>query len=543
MRRFIVSVSVVILVIAVAAFSVSAAFATEPQPEYTERGREINGLISLNDDTGITLVCRKVVFDIDGFPTSYSQYNGENVDDYCQCVTSTSIYKNDTDKDINLRMAMLCGRLGKKFSRFNDRYLLKVNGEVCEGINRYVYCNVFEEEDRCAKKKVSSLKDERSSYIFGEENAYVTEYAVTVENGPEDGYEVIVRAAIGEEERFFAGGEKFIDSGNLVAYRIPARNGDEIRFFSVGSQSGAGIDINVEKDGALVSCDIKETDRIVTTLSDYADRTCQLGDSEVVSTDWYNIIVGFLGDNSGDEKLNPFTNAAEFALSCIALIKEYDFVAKAGKETECVQISPIFPDIDENYRPAVFRYTYNDNVAAEESGEYLIDVEINTPYYLSGNPIYKKTEYGYAAQESNSAFKFSLSEDENPARVFYGNARPNIEEITFISMHVIWACEALTVVVFACVYLIRKRKEGARGKTFSRETARAILTVVICLLTAAAAFLAAMYYSSLYYAEYAVKVTVLTVSALISAAVTVMACFSLRKRKAAENNTSGEDNV
>lgn len=83
--------------------------------------------------------------------------------------------------------------------------------------------------------------------------------------------------------------------------------------------------------------------------------------------------------------------------------------------------APIYPEIDGTYTPFVYTYTYLLSPARKWADFGLLEVVINTPFYLTDSTVsdFTKTENGYTATLNGlpeNELVFCLSESESPEK-------------------------------------------------------------------------------------------------------------------------------
>ena len=536
MKRLVLAISVFLLFAAglVSVFQGSA-LATEPMPDYTVKGRAVKGLVNFDVDGRIVTQSREVVFDVSSFPLKYDDYNSINVQDYEASVKVSTVYENVTGKDVVVRAGISVGTRNDEFSLFNDRYRITVDGVEIERADRYAYRGRYAwSED--AEETVSLLRDERRTDGIFDADTVVKEYVYKVCCDTEGEFDLFVKADLSEGLAFFAEGEKYLESDDFIIYRTRARDGDEIKCYAVGGDMN--ILFQTEKDGTGAACEAVLAKRTDKSLAEVADGSCVIGDSERVRTDWFNLLISYLEDGLSDKDTDPFTDTESFAEKYTVLIKEYSFEIKAGNNVTCTLTAPLFPNIDEQYDPYMYRYEFSAGRNEKYADGYLTRYVINTPYFLTGLPSVEKTEDGYVIEDKYSSVCFSLCSDENPKYVGKINTYGNFYADTFIAVHVFWCTEALATICFAAVNIAAGAKNGFSNDKLLKRVIRA---VGICIGSlAATAFFA---FASLYCAygsgnASASEITTVVVCTLMSAAVTVVNCGLLKIK-----NKKGKDGL
>lgn len=119
-------------------------------------------------------------------------------------------------------------------------------------------------------------------------------------------------------------------------------------------------------------------------------------DSYIFESDWYNAMVDEL-ILSGTGSYNCIIrDSSVFNLKSYLLRwYEYEITLAPGERIVNTVTAPIYPDIDDNYNPTVYEYTYLLSPAQAWADFGSLDIVINTPFYLIGNKDFEKTETGY----------------------------------------------------------------------------------------------------------------------------------------------------
>ncbi|MBD5111780.1 MAG: hypothetical protein HDT42_04505 [Ruminococcaceae bacterium] len=142
--------------------------------------------------------------------------------------------------------------------------------------------------------------------------------------------------------------------------------------------------------------------------------------SYILESDWYNAMVDEL-NFSGIERYNCIIRYSRiFNLkSCLLRWYEYEITLAPGERIVNSVTAPIYPDIDEDWKPPVYKYTYLLSPAQTWTDFGSLDIVINTPFYLIDNKDFQKTETGYRLSLDglpDGELEFSLSSSKKPAR-------------------------------------------------------------------------------------------------------------------------------
>ena len=121
------------------------------------------------------------------------------------------------------------------------------------------------------------------------------------------------------------------------------------------------------------------------------------GFTDITETDWYNAFTSFLAARFPQGGVCTLSDAA--GLQNASPIRWYDYEVTVGAGETVVNTvkAPLYPDVDSEYEPDIFKYTYLLSPAALWADFGSLEIEINTPSYLvkSNQKGFEKTESGY----------------------------------------------------------------------------------------------------------------------------------------------------
>lgn len=149
-------------------------------------------------------------------------------------------------------------------------------------------------------------------------------------------------------------------------------------------------------------------------MSEYPEDSC------ILESDWYNAMVDELNVSSTESYNCIIRYSRVFNLkSCLLRWYEYEITLAPGERIVNSVTAPIYPDIDENMKPTVYKYTYLLSPAQTWADFGSLDIVINTPFYLIDNEDFEKTETGYRLSLDglpDGELEFSLSSSEKPTQ-------------------------------------------------------------------------------------------------------------------------------
>ena len=144
---------------------------------------------------------------------------------------------------------------------------------------------------------------------------------------------------------------------------------------------------------------------------------------------------------------------------------EYEITLNPGEKISNTIEAPMYPTIDEEYDPGVYRYNYLLSPASTWAKFGNLNVDINTPFYLIDNSQdgFTKTKTGYNFKSSGlpeGELRFSLSAVEKPER------KSNIGTFYILGMLMFGLLQILpiivgvvAVVVLVVVWVRKRRRE------------------------------------------------------------------------------------
>ncbi|MBQ6164118.1 MAG: hypothetical protein IJK23_06560 [Clostridia bacterium] len=201
-----------------------------------------------------------------------------------------------------------------------------------------------------------------------------------------------------------------------------------------------------------------------TTYAEFAQSMIEYSHvSDITQTDWYNVFTAFLAARFPQGRFCTLADMTElFDLSPIRWY-DYEVTVGAGETVVNTVKAPLFPDVDSEYEPDIFKYTYLLSPAALWADFGTLEIEINTPYYLikSNQKGFEKAENGYRLTRDGlpkGELKITLAESadaKNPHAVF------NVEKKVIIGGFVLGIFIALpAVAIIWTVRLFRKQKKS-----------------------------------------------------------------------------------
>ena len=257
------------------------------------------------------------------------------------------------------------------------------------------------------------------------------------------------------------------DKGN-TRMDINAENGKEIELYVMGepvkdlpkwkfyeSSSNESKEIKGEMQ-------LKSTSKM--TFKEFALTSYDKG-GQILESDWYNIIVELYKQATVENSGAIFISVYDTGERLKSLLRWYEYeitLAPGEKITNTIE-APMYPTIDEEYDPDIYRYNYLLSPASTWAKFGNLNVDINTPFFMTENNQsgFTKTQKGYNFKANGlpeGELRFSLSTVEKPER------KSNIGTFYILGMLMFGLLQILPIivgvvaVVVLVVVWVRRRK-------------------------------------------------------------------------------------
>ena len=257
------------------------------------------------------------------------------------------------------------------------------------------------------------------------------------------------------------------DKGN-TRMDINAENGKEIELYVMGepvkdlpkwkfyeSSSNESKEIKGEMQ-------LKSTSKM--TFKEFALTSYDKG-GQILESDWYNIIVELYKQATVENSGAIFISVYDTGERLKSLLRWYEYeitLAPGEKITNTIE-APMYPTIDEEYDPDIYRYNYLLSPASTWAKFGNMNVDINTPFFMTENNQsgFTKTQKGYNFKANGlpeGELRFSLSTVEKPER------KSNIGTFYILGMLMFGLLQILPIivgvvaVVVLVVVWVRRRK-------------------------------------------------------------------------------------
>lgn len=398
-------------------------------------GINSTGAIVEGEDCPIVVEHEELTFDLQAFPLNY--YGSvQQFLEYGGSVTAEYTFYNPADYTVTATLMFPFGNapdygfyeLNKpQTETYMTKYGITVDGAQIEATLRHTlsYRSAqFELETDLAK-----LHDGFVGHDFYTPELQVVKYTYQVSGVPEDS-KTSTRASVdinfdSEKTRAYIvdsnGGSTY--EGFVRAERWVRPYGDDantLELYVIGQQP------EVMPEWSLhAGCSEEETEGTVTlvetetmTFREFA-LSAWTEDSLVSESDWYNAVVASMDENLWDFGLI----GADFYLDVgydLMRWYEYEITLEPDQRIVNAVTAPIYPSINGNYEPPIYIYTYLLSPAQTWTSFGSLDINVNTPYYLTECNLqgFEKVDGGYKLLLDGLPEKdliFTLSAEENPS--------------------------------------------------------------------------------------------------------------------------------
>ena len=416
-------------------------------------GTSSSGAIIADENCPVEVENELLTFDINGFPQQY--YGEAELYTYDAKVTAHYALYNPADYGVDVSLAFPFGRLPEYANNFTDdsaTFKITADGEE---VQRELRFTVADGEFN-TKDDLSKLADGYKENEFYYPEMPVTKYVFTVSdlvtaNGYDDAYMV---AEIPRSEKYALFNERMGD----YDIRHFIRDGEAVEIYVAGEGfDAASIKWNFftdknknKKTTATVRLDQNEDMTFKELALIYYDE-----EGEVSESDWYNAVIDRIGEYKSVQ-----LSSLSVGYSLMGWYMYSLFLPAGGRLINEVT-APLFPEINGQYNPNIFKYEYLLSPAKGWASFGSLQIRINTPYYLLESSLngFEKTDGGYkltADRLPEGELTFELSESQKP------KAEINVGWIfifVFIGLIFFVILEFVALAITLTVFGVRKFKK------------------------------------------------------------------------------------
>ena len=459
------------LILAIAC--VTPIYANSAQTQWS--GVDTVGAVLVGDNCPIEVQKEVLTFDIFEFPSGYYSDKDEYLA-YSAKVSAEYTFYNPTDYTVTATLVFPfgdCPAYACIYDEETDDYIyavdaekydITVNGEAIDKRIRYTFNNQWEFE---LSKELPKLKDSYTTDGFYSPTMSVTEYTYSIsgidreENSSAtvafdwDGGDGNTRIYFPDQSGF-----RTLKNGDC-RLSMWADNCDEFYVYVIGEPLSAPFTMKCYEDGAVkdkeeISGNATLTDTETMTLEDFALKNWS-EDTGVSKVDCYNAVICALENVEEYNYIDPMVSfAGEYFFLDLMRWYEYEITVPPKSSIVNTVTAPIYPEINENYDPDIFSYTYLLSPASTWADFGELEIIINTPYFITENSLdgFTKTDNGYTLMRNglpSEELEFTLCSSSDPTR------RTTSYEIFFYAILITIGAFALicgALLIFACVVVV-----------------------------------------------------------------------------------------
>lgn len=382
----------------------SAAYANSAQSTFF--GVDATGAMMADSESPVVVEKERLVFDLNEFPSNFYE-TAEEFLGYGGKVTAEYTFYNPSQYTVTSKLLFPFGKTPDYYVYDSEgspddslKYGITLNGEPLNAKVRHTYSNgrQFDVDKDLALVCDGYVEDE----IFSPEMT-VTEYKFSV--GGLYGKNYTAPYAAFEVQK--GGNTTYIfnaNGGNVRGDVLFAgtwvNDGETLTVYAAGEPKIPQW--KIYNDGSMrKEIDAQITLKTTRTLT-FKELAMEGWDENgaVSETDWYNASVACLNQNARYEEFRTtsFSTYSQSMYESLMRWYEYEITFAPGEKVVNSVTAPMYPLIDLDWEPSVFKYTYLLSPAKtwKEFGE--LKIEINTPYFVTESGIggFEKTETGYS---------------------------------------------------------------------------------------------------------------------------------------------------
>ena len=449
------------------------------------RGVDSTGAMVVGENCPIEVTKEVLTFDISEFPANYYREK-EDYLAYTGKVTAEYTFYNPTDLTVTATLAFPFGKQPDYASIYDEesqsyvtnvdteKYDITINGETIEKNIRYTLKSDLQFD---LEKDLPKLHDGYVSDWFYSPDMTVTKYTYIVGGANKEGQidEEKYRAANaafdwnggdGKTRIYFPDQSGFhLQKDGDARFSRWADNGDVFVIYAIGQPFSSPLVWKCYENGGVE--DKEEIDGIVSltntetmTLEEFVLENWS-EDTGVSKVDWYNAVIDSFDEGLGDNAKYNYVNT-EYSYNFMRNLMrwyEYEITVEPKSSITNTVTAPVYPEIDSNYDPDIYSYTYLLSPASTWASFGEIEIVINTPFYITNNTIdgFEKTANGYTYKQNglpSSELEFTLCTAENPTPPQRGYRGMQIETIIFIAIAAVIVVGG-GITIFA---VVRKKK-------------------------------------------------------------------------------------
>ena len=430
-------------------------------------GVDMTGTVVKGENCPVEVENEQLTFDISEFPNSYYEKKGDFLK-YNGKVTAKYTFYNPSDYKVTAKLVFPFGyypeywpdeydEKNQVYKRVDDtaKFDIKINDkEIKKNLRHSLY---YSDYDFDIHKEMSFLIDGYIKDDFYSPKLPVTKYTYEIGGVDKELYEL---ATAGIEIPAFDGKRRYYleqfygfttDDKGRVRMGITAENGKEVELYVIGEPTKEMPEWKFYESSSNESKEIKGEMQLKSTskltFKEFALTSYDKG-GQILESDWYNIIVELYKQATVENSGAIFISVYDTGERLKSLLRWYEYeitLAPGEKITNTIE-APMYPTIDEEYDPDIYRYNYLLSPASTWAKFGNMNVDINTPFFMTENNQsgFTKTQKGYNFKANGlpeGELRFSLSTVEKPER------KSNIGTFYILGMLMFGLLQILPIIV------------------------------------------------------------------------------------------------
>ncbi len=375
-------------------------------------GKDVNGVVTTDEDCPIVVEHEKLVFDINNLPTPDEAFSTV-IDN--STVTAEYTFYNPSDMTVSAKLAFPFGIInGDYYEGEINKHNITVNGEKIDAEIRHTLytSNSFGEYKFSVDEDLPRLLDDYVADDFFNEETAITKYSAYLQTTGESAYNWVfdINPEKYPNTVFYVPSASYttkLENGDLRITGIINGTFEKVEIYVFGETTGV-TDLSFkfykhswtfdgEKRGGE-EVDGYEKFSISPKMS-FTDFIFEYYEEEsgISRMDWYNATLLRLQNVNVEYRYLYFARFEKDYHKRFMCWYYYDITLDPGERIVNSVTAPMNPEININYEPAKYNYTYLISPAATWADFGKLDIYINTPYYLVYNNIkgFEKTDNGY----------------------------------------------------------------------------------------------------------------------------------------------------
>lgn len=431
-------------------------------------GVDASGIVVQDENSPIVVEKEILTFDLQEFPAEYYT-SREDFLQYGGSVTAEYTFYNPSEYTVTAKLLFPFGiqpsYAGISGDIMAGRYGVSVDGVAVETTQRHSLTTGYDQFS--LEKGLDRLSDNYLEGTWVRQDTPVTKYTFEVEGtGAQQGSSVLATLSLDsciENQWFYlpdvsgySGGDdgtvavsSWAWDGKTLEVCVIGEDFDTFpqwKFYSNGSEKE-------QVAGSMTEASVEQLTFREFALSQWTE------DSGVSEMDWYNAVLSACEELAAENHdLIVFWRYGMDLSGYLMGWYEYEITLEPGQHITNRVTAPMYPDIDQNYEPAVYTYHYLLSPAQTWSQFGKLEIRINTPFHMSEESIsgFRQTETGYRLVQGGlpeGELTFSLCQEEEPEKVKSSGLSVLGPEMVMVVFCVLLLCGLVAAV---CVH--RKRK-------------------------------------------------------------------------------------